>query len=236
MSTLLELKDVKSGYGRMQIINGIDLKINQGDFVALIGPNGAGKSTVLKTIFGMTDFRHGQIEFNGKNLMRMKPHEIVKEGISYIHQGKNIFPNMSVQENLEMGSYILENNMRTKENLLRAYEMFPILEKKRKDLAKSLSGGQQQMLALARATMLEPKLLMLDEPSIGLAPNIVDMIFEKIKLINSQGVTILMVEQNVQEALRHARNVHILRLGKIEFSGTPKQIMRKEVLQKAYLG
>ena len=236
MSAALKIENLHAGYGKLPILNGVNLSVEAESITALIGPNGAGKSTVLKAVFGLTGWRKGRISFEGEELSRLPTHEIIRHGVCFVHQGRNIFPTLSVQENLELGAYIRANEASLVSDLERVYELFPALKKKRLDTAKSLSGGQQQMLGLGRALMLHPKMLLLDEPSLGLAPKILREIFEKIGYINELGTTILLVEQNVQEALEDSDKVFILREGRVEFEGTPKEVLASDVLKKAYLG
>ncbi len=236
MTALLRIENLRAGYGKLPILNGVDLEVEAGSITTLIGPNGAGKSTVLKAVFGLTGWRKGGIWFEGKELNRLATHDIIRHGVCFVHQGRNVFPTLTVEENLEMGAFIRGNDPSIPADLAHVYEVFPLLKQKRGAPAKSLSGGQQQMLGLGRAMMLHPKLLLLDEPSLGLAPKIMDEIFEKIGYLNETGTTILLVEQNVHEALAYSDKVYILREGKVEFTGTPKQVLASDALKKAYLG
>ncbi len=236
MTALLKIENLRAGYGKLPILNGVNLEVEAGSVTSLIGPNGAGKSTVLKAVFGLTGWRKGRVAFEGEDLAKLPTHEIVRHGVCFVHQGRNIFPSMTVQENLEIGAYSRGQDTGIQTDLARVYELFPLLQHKRQETAKSLSGGQQQMLALGRALMLHPKLLLLDEPSLGLAPKIMREIFEKIAALNRLGTTILLVEQNVHEALEYSHKVYILREGTVEFQGTPKQVLASDALKKAYLG
>ncbi len=236
MTAILKIENLHAGYGKLPILHGVSLEVEAGSITALIGPNGAGKSTVLKAVFGLTGWRKGRITFEGRELHKLPTHEIIKRGVCFVHQGRNVFPSLTVEENLELGAFIRENRASIQADIEGVYEVFPALKPKRNDSAKSLSGGQQQMLGLGRALMLHPKMLLLDEPSLGLAPKILDEIFEKIGYINELGTTILLVEQNVHEALDYSDKVYILREGKVEFEGTPKQVLASDVLKKAYLG
>ena len=236
MSVLLRVENLHAGYGKAPVLNGVSLSVEAGSVTALIGPNGAGKSTVLKAVFGLTGWRKGKIGFEGEELQKLPTHEIIRHGLCFVHQGRNIFPSLTVEENLELGAFIRENDASIAGDIGRVYEVFPLLKQKRWETAKNLSGGQQQMLGLGRALMLHPKMLLLDEPSLGLAPKILREIFEKIAYINSLGTSILLVEQNVHEALEYSDKVYILREGKVEFEGTPKQVLASDALKKAYLG
>ncbi|HIH43086.1 TPA: ABC transporter ATP-binding protein [Candidatus Woesearchaeota archaeon] len=238
---LLEIKNLESWYGKVKILNGVDIHIAEGEIVSLIGPNGAGKSTVLKNIFGLIEKRHGEILFNGDgkhiNLLNKTSQQIVKTGISYVPQGRSVFPSLTVQENLDMGAYIREDKKsEIMHDLNYAYEKFPILRQRKNQKAGLLSGGEQQMLAIARALMLHPKLMLLDEPSLGLSPKTKFAIFEKIKEINKSGVTILIVEQNARMSLEMSDRAYVLELGKNKLEGNAKDLTKDERVQHLYLG
>ena len=230
---LLNVKNISSGYGKNTVLQNVSFHVNADEIVSLIGPNGAGKSTALKTVFGFLNTSSGKVTFNGKDITKMKPHLIVKLGMSFVHQGRQIFRNMTVEENLILGAF---TDKKSEENLENVYSMFPILKKKQKSIASTLSGGQQQLLAIARALMLKPKLLLLDEPSLGLDPKTVQLVFDKIKEINENGTTILLVEQNAKMALFISDRAYVFEIGKIKLSGSGKKLLRTKSVQKLYLG
>ncbi len=225
---MLEIKNLTAGYGGPIIIENIHIKIAEGEIVTLIGPNGAGKSTVLKSIFGLTQIHSGEISFFNQNLIGLKTSDITLHGICYVPQGRSVFPSLTVEENLLVGAYI--------NNLEYVYSKFPKLHERRKQYARLLSGGEQQMVALGRALMRKPQLLLLDEPSIGLAPKIVEEVFEKILEIRREGTSILMVEQNANMALSVSNRGYVLELGKNCCEGTGKELLHNPQIQTAYLG
>ena len=231
----LQVKNIESGYGEMKIVKGVSLAIEQKDIVALIGPNGAGKSTVLKTIFGMLKADKGSVSFEGKKITGMKTDELVKLGIGFVPQGRRVFAELSVEENLEMGGFLLKDKAEIKKRLDNVYRMFPILKEKRKQRAMLLSGGQQQMLSIGRALMMTPKLLMLDEPSLGLAPKVMKEIFDMIVNINKEGTAVLLVEQNAYHALKICTKAYVLENGKVALKGG-KDITKNPKIKKLYLG
>lgn len=231
---MLKVNDINVYYGSIHAIKGISFEVHEGEIVTLIGANGAGKSTILKTVSGLLRPKTGSIEFMGKNLQTIAPHKIVGEGLAQVPEGRRIFLQMSVEENLEMGAYTQKGV--SAEDLENVYKQFPRLKERRKQVAGTLSGGEQQMLAMGRALMSHPKLLMLDEPSMGLAPILVDQIFEIIKELHKSGTTILLVEQNAQMALSIADRGYVLETGKITLSGTGKELATSPEIKKAYLG
>jgi len=234
---LLELRDVHTYYGHVHALKGISLTVEEGEIVTLIGANGAGKTTTLRTISGLERPRQGQVIFDGKEINHVPAHEIVYRGISQAPEGRKIFATLTVQEDLNMGAYSLGSDKEAiEENRRRVFRLFPRLEERKHQIAGTLSGGEQQMLAIGRALMARPKLLMLDEPSLGLAPMLVKAIFQTIREINEQGVTILLVEQNARAALRLADKGYVLETGRIVLSGTAQELMRDERVRKAYLG
>ncbi len=230
---LLEVKNISSGYGKNDVLQDISFHVGQGEIVSLIGPNGAGKSTALKTVFGFLTNSKGRIIFENKDITDKKPHEMPKLGISFVHQGRQVFRSMTVEENLTLGAFI---DKKSEKNIEKIYSMSPILKTKRKELASALSGGQQQQLAIGRALMLNPKLLLLDEPSLGLDPKTVRLVFDKIKEINAKGTTILLVEQNAHMALEISDRAYVFETGRIKLTGTGKQLLRNKNVQKLYLG
>ena len=236
MSPLLELEDVHTFYGSIEALKGVSLEVNEGEVVTLIGANGAGKSTTLRSINGLNTPKRGRIVFRGKDITRRGPHDIVEMGISQSPEGRRLFPHMSVLENLEMGAFQRKDRAGIREDLSRVYSLFERLEERKNQRAGTLSGGEQQMCAIGRALMARPKLLMLDEPSMGLAPIFVEKIFEIIREINEQGTTILLVEQNALMALDAAQRGYVMETGKIALHDDAKALRENEQVQKAYLG
>lgn len=233
---MLELHGVCAAYGDVQVLRDVSLQVPTGTLVALVGANSAGKTTTIRTISGLLRPTAGQILFDGERIDRLEPDAIVARGIVQVPEGRRIFPSLTVRENLEMGSFFARAKKHRKENLERMFNLFPVLLEKEAEPAGKLSGGQQQMLAIARALMAMPKVLMLDEPSLGLAPIIVQSIFETIRQIKDEGVTIFLVEQNVNVALALADQAYVLENGRIVMSGTGEELASDEGLRKAYLG
>ncbi len=236
MKTLLQLENVHSGYGLIEILKGINLTVGEGEIVAVLGANGAGKSTTLMTISGINPCRQGRILFDGEPIQNQPPHEIVRHGISQVPEGRHIFPRLTVRENLDMGAFQRNTDKTVFEDLERVLTTFPILKERQSQLGGTLSGGEQQMLAISRALMARPKLLLLDEPSLGLAPLIVAKIFDIIRDINRQGTTILLVEQNANKALHVAQRGYVLETGKIVLEDTAENLIKNEQVKKSYLG
>jgi branched-chain amino acid transport system ATP-binding protein len=234
--TILELEDVHTFYGSIEALKGVSLEVRQGEIVTLIGANGAGKSTTLRSINGLNHPREGKIRFEGKDITNEAPHDVVKMGISQSPEGRRLFPRMSVLENLEMGAFQREDRTQLKEDLDRVYALFPRLAERKGQKAGTLSGGEQQMVAIGRALMARPKLLMLDEPSMGLAPIFVEKIFEIVREINDQGTPILLVEQNALMALETANRGYVLETGTITLTDDAKALQKNEQVRKAYLG
>lgn len=233
---MLKIENLNIKYGAIHAIKGIDLEVNEGEIVTLIGANGAGKSSILKAISGLIKPSEGTISFMGNSLNKISAQNIMKLGISQVPEGRHIFPGMTVLENLELGAYQRKDKDGIRKDLQAVYERFPILEKRSKQDAATLSGGEQQMLAMGRALMAKPKLLLLDEPSMGLAPILVREIFSIVEDINKQGTTVLLVEQNARMALSVADRAYVLETGKVVMSGTGKELAESEDVQKAYLG
>ena len=233
---MLDIKDINVYYGAIHAIKGISLSVDEGEIVTLIGANGAGKSTTLRTISGLLKPKTGSINFLGKNIAGMPAHKIVREGISQVPEGRRIFAEMSVQENLELGAFTRNDKSEIQADFKMVFGRFPRLEERRLQLAGTLSGGEQQMLAMGRALMSRPKLLLLDEPSMGLAPLLIKEIFNIIVDINKTGTTILLVEQNANMALSIANRAYVLETGRITISGDAKELAASEDIRKAYLG
>jgi branched-chain amino acid transport system ATP-binding protein len=233
---LLELKAVDVKYGEVQALWGIDFKVLEGEIVCLVGSNAAGKTTLLKTISGILRCTSGQIYFRGNRIDLEPVHQIVERGIVQIPEGRKLFPSMTVLENLEMGSYVKKTRERKKDTLENIFTLFPRLFERRQQLASSLSGGEQQMLAIGRGLMAQPQLLMLDEPSLGLAPVLVQRIFEIIRNIRDRGTTVVLVEQNVVHSLKVADRGYVLENGRMVLEGTGKDLLEDKKLKKAYLG
>jgi branched-chain amino acid transport system ATP-binding protein len=231
---MLKLSDIHTYYGPIEALRGIDIEINKGETVCLIGNNGAGKSTVLMTISGILNPTKGDIVFEGKSIRGVPPHTIVRMGISQVPEGRHIFPKLTVKENLEMGAFSGRQDF--KNTLDMAYTLFPVLQERQKQPGGTLSGGEQQMLAIARALMSGPKLLLLDEPSLGLAPIIVNKIFKTVREINREGVTVLLVEQNARAALKLSDRGYVLENGRITLEGKGEDLMHNEQIRKTYLG
>ncbi|MBY0124317.1 ABC transporter ATP-binding protein [Bacillus sp. S/N-304-OC-R1] len=237
MMPLLKLTDVNSYYGKIHALNNINLEINEGEIVALLGSNGAGKSTTLKTISGLIKPKSGHIEWNGESIVGTPPHKIVESGIIHVPEGRRIFGGLTVTENLELGAFTYRKDKKwIKEGIERSFDLFPRLKERAKQLAGTLSGGEQQMVAISRGLMANPKLLMLDEPSMGLAPIIVQEIMKIIQEINKQGTTILLIEQNAKAALRLANRGYLIEIGNIVMHDTAEVLREDDKIIKAYLG
>ncbi|MFP3578647.1 MULTISPECIES: ABC transporter ATP-binding protein [unclassified Arthrobacter] len=234
--TLLELKNVSVHYGRIQAIHDMSFKVDEGEIVSLIGANGAGKTTTMRTVSGLLNPSSGSITFAGQDITRMKAHIRVIRGISQAPEGRGIFPGMTVMENLDMGSYGRKDRSVVANDLERVFDLFPRLKERAKQFGGTMSGGEQQMLAIGRALMSNPKLLLLDEPSMGLAPQFIRQIFKIITEINKQGTTVLLVEQNANQALARAHRAFVLETGEITHSGTGKDLLANPAIKEAYLG
>ena len=233
--SMLKVDNINVYYGAIHAIKGISFHVDEGEVVTLIGANGAGKSTTLQTISGLLRSRTGSVEFMGENISRLPPHKILERGLAQVPEGRRIFLQMTVMENLEMGAYTRRDGSQAAE-LEKVFDQFPRLAERRKQIAGTLSGGEQQMLAMGRALMSQPKLLMLDEPSMGLAPILVEQIFDIIRRLHEKGTTILLVEQNAQMALSVADRAYVLETGSISLSGTGAELLESDEVRKAYLG
>jgi len=233
---LLEIRDLAVAYGGVQALWGVSAHVDEGSIVSLVGANGAGKTTLLKTIAGLNRPKAGGVFFEGKKLSGLSPEHVVNEGISLVPEGRRLFARLTVKENLELGAYASRARPTYKESLERAYTLFPILKTRRTQVAGSLSGGEQQMLAIARSMMSNPSILMLDEPSLGLSPLVVKVMFELIENLNRTGVTILLVEQNIYQALKISQHAYVMKTGKIALEGSGEQLLADPDVQNAYLG
>ena len=236
---LLEVKNLTVFYGTVEALNRVSLHVSEGEIVAMIGPNGAGKTTALKAICGLIKLdapSSGEIIFNGENIENLRTDILVKKGMSLVPEGRKVFPSMTVLENLEMGAYIRSDKKAIRESIERVFELFPVLKERRKQRAGTLSSGEQQMLAMGRALMLKPKLLLLDEPSLGLSPNYVETVFNKIKDINKNGISILLVEQNARIALEYSDRGYVFEIGKISLEGESDNLLKDEEIKNLFLG
>lgn len=233
---MLRIENVNVSYGSIHALHDISLTVNDGEVVSLIGANGAGKTTTLHTITGLKGATDGVIEYDGKDLRRMDPSHIIRIGMAHVPEGRHVFTQMSVQENLEMGSYIMNDKSQIKKNMDMVYEYFPRLLERKKQLAGTLSGGEQQMLATGRALMSNPRIVLMDEPSMGLSPLLVKEIFHIIKMLHQNGITVLLVEQNAKMALAVSDRAYVLETGRISMSGKASELLANDNIKKAYLG
>ncbi|MFE9630289.1 ABC transporter ATP-binding protein [Streptomyces sp. NPDC006463] len=236
MTAMLKVEDLKVAYGKIEAVKGISFEVNEGEIVCLVGTNGAGKTTTLRTLSGLLKPKSGSITFDGQPLASVPAHKIVSLGLAHSPEGRHIFPRLTIAENLQLGAFLRTDKDGIEKDIQRAYEMFPILGERRKQAAGTLSGGEQQMLAMGRALMSQPKLLMLDEPSMGLSPLMMQKIMATISELKASGMTILLVEQNAQAALSLADQAHVMEIGKIVLSGTGQHLLHDEDVRKAYLG
>lgn len=233
---MLEIENVSAAYGLIQILWDVSFKIKEKEIVSIIGPNGAGKTTLVKTIMGLLPAKSGTIKFKGEHIENLPPYEIVKKRISLIPEGRDIFPKLTVEENILLGAYTLKDKQQVKESKERIYQIFPVLQKKEKVLAQTLSGGEQQMLVIGRSLMSNPELLILDEPSLGLAPLIVAKVLDTLRQINEEGVAILLVEQNIRDSLNIADRGYVLEEGKIIIEGEGRELLSNDHIIEVYLG
>lgn len=231
---MLEINDIRAGYGEIEIIHGLSLYVNEGEIVSIVGPNGSGKSTLLKSIFALVDIMDGEINYQGELLNNLGTEKMIQKGLSFVPQTDNIFPSLTVHENLELGGYISKGKLKDRLDLI--YELFPPLVEKRKKRAGTLSGGQRQMVAFGRALIMEPKLLLLDEPTAGLAPMFIDLILDKVQEINDTGVTILMVEQNAKKALAMSDRGYVLAAGEKKYEDSGRALLENEEVAQLFLG
>jgi len=232
---ILQVRDVYAGYGDTEVLHGVSIHLNEGEIVTIIGPNGAGKSTLLKTIMGYLQPTRGKILFRNEDVTSLRPDEKVRRGIGYVPQLENVFPSLTVEENLEMGGYI-EDKRRLMERIEGAYELFPVLRERRSQKVRTMSGGQRQMLAMARALMTEPSLLLLDEPSAGLSPKVSALVFERIKEIHQRGKAIIIVEQDAYQSLGISNRGYVLAMGQNEYEDEAHKILDSRKIREAYLG
>ena len=233
---MLEIKDLEVYYGMIQAIKGVSFDVNEGEVIALIGANGAGKTTILHTITGLLSPKKGSVIFEGQDITKIPAHKIVSLGMAHVPEGRRVFAQMSVYQNLKMGAYTRSSKEEIEANLEKVYKRFPRLEERKNQIAGTLSGGEQQMLAMGRALMSKPKIILMDEPSMGLSPILVNEIFDIIQSVSAMGTTVLLVEQNAKKALSIADRAYVLETGKIVTSGVAKELMNDDTIKKAYLG
>jgi branched-chain amino acid transport system ATP-binding protein len=233
---MLEVEKVSAAYGMVQILWDVSFQVKEKEIVSIIGPNGAGKTTLVRTIVGLIQAKNGTVRFNGENIEKLPSYEIVKKGITLIPEGRDIFPRLTVEENLILGAYTVNDSETVRKTKDEVYQIFPVLKKKEKALAQTLSGGEQQMLVICRSLMSRPQLLILDEPSLGLAPIIVEKVLDTLEKINEDGVTILLVEQNIRDSLNIAKRAYVLEEGKIIIEGEGRQLLSNDHIKEVYLG
>ena len=233
---MLYIENVSAAYGMVQILRDVSFHVEEKEIISIIGPNGAGKTTLVKTIMGLLHPKNGTIRFKGENIEKLPPYEIVKKGLILIPEGRDIFPRMTVEENLKLGAYTANGKSNINEAKEKVYQIFPVLKKKQKALAQTLSGGEQQMLVICRSLMSNPQLLILDEPSLGLAPIIVEKVLDTVRKINEEGVTILLVEQNIRDSLDIADRGYVLEQGKIILEGKSKELLSNNHIKEVYMG
>ncbi len=233
---MLEIQNVSAAYGMVQILREVSFKVEKGEIVSIIGPNGAGKTTLVKTIMGFLKPQTGSIKFNGENIEKLATYDIVKKGLTMIPEGREIFPRMTVEQNLMLGAYTITDKAKVKETKEKVTQIFPVLKKKEKALAQTLSGGEQQMLVICRSLMSNPQILILDEPSLGLAPIIVEKVLDTVRVINDEGVTVLLVEQNIHDSLGVANRGYVLEEGKIVLEGKSRELLSNSHIKEVYLG
>jgi len=233
---MLEIENISASYGMVQILRGVTFKVEEGEIVSIIGPNGAGKTTLVKTIMGFLKPQTGTIKFKGENIEKVATYDIVKKGLTMIPEGREIFPRMTVDENLMLGAYTITNKAKINDTKEKVLQIFPVLKKKEKALAQTLSGGEQQMLVICRSLMSNPQLLILDEPSLGLAPIIVEKVLDTVRTINEEGVSVLLVEQNIHDSLNVANRGYVLEEGRIVLEGKSRELLSNSHIKEVYLG
>jgi len=233
---MLEVENISAAYGMVQILRDVSFKVEKKEIVSIIGPNGAGKTTLVKTIMGFLKPQTVSIKFNGENIEKTATSEIVKKGLTMTPEGREIFPHMTVEQNLQLGAYAIKDKAKIKETKEKVYEIFPVLKKKEKALAQTLSGGEQQMLVICRSLMSNPEMLILDEPSLGLAPIIVEKVLDTVRTINDEGVTVLLVEQNIHDSLSIADRGYVLEEGSIVLEGKSRELLSNSHIKEVYLG
>lgn len=236
MTSILDVQNIYSGYGKIEVLHGVSIHVEKDEIICIIGPNGSGKSTLLKTIFGLIKPKQGSLLFSGKDITQMEPEEKGAMGIAYIPQGRNIFPSLTVKENLEMGGTLLRHTKAIEKTIKNILQQYPALKNRKETKAGSLSGGERQLLALAMGMMVQPKLMLLDEPSLGLAPKVIEEIYERIHTINRKEVTFVIVEQNARKALRLAHRAYVLDLGVNRLEDTGEGLLNNEEVKRLYLG
>jgi branched-chain amino acid transport system ATP-binding protein len=230
------VREIDAGYGRVPILHGVSIEVHGGEIVSIIGPNGAGKSTVLKAIMGMLHPGQGSIRFDGQEIARLRTDLVVRRGIGYVPQGRIVFRQMTVMENLEMGAYIIQDAARVRQTMERVFALFPRLAERRRQAAGTMSGGEQQMLAMGRALMAEPRIILMDEPSLGLSPLFVDLVFDKLQALKETGLTLLLVEQNATKSLAISDRGYVLELGRNRFTGPGPALLADDRIRRLYLG
>ena len=233
---MLEISNLSAAYGMVQILYDVNFKVQEGEIVSIIGPNGAGKTTLVKTIMGFIHPKTGTVKFKDENIEKLPTYEIVKKGLTMIPEGREIFPRMTVEENLALGAYTITDKAKVNKTKDQVFEIFPVMKKKEKALAQTLSGGEQQMLVICRSLMSNPQLLILDEPSLGLAPIIVEKVLDTVRTINEEGVTVLLVEQNIHDSLNVAHRGYVLEEGKIILEGKSRELLSNRHIKEVYLG
>ena len=233
---MLEISNLSAAYGMVQILYDVSFKVQEGEIVSIIGPNGAGKTTLVKTIMGFMHPKTGCIKFKGENIEKLPTYEIVKKGLTMIPEGREIFPRMTVEENLQLGAFSIADKAKVNETKEKVFDIFPVLKKKEKAIAQTLSGGEQQMLVICRSLMSNPQLLILDEPSLGLAPIVVEKVLDTVRTINEEGVTVLLVEQNIHDSLNVAHRGYVLEEGKIILEGKSRELLSNTHIKEVYLG
>ncbi len=233
---MFEVKGLRSGYGKIKVLHEVSLRVDPGEIVAVIGANGAGKTTLLKTISGLIRASQGSVTFEGRSLLRVPPEKIVASGIAHVPEGRKVFAQATVKTNMEMGAFLRKDKVEVRKDISRYFDLFPILGERKNQKAGTLSGGEQQMLAIARGLMARPKLLLLDEPSMGLAPFLVNEIMKIILDLHREGIAILLIEQNVKKALRITQRAYVMELGRIPYEGPSRDLLASDVIRKSYLG